>query len=117
LKAWSPINKELEKFSNLFDKKILFTEYGYLTTDQCAYKSWEIEKKINDLNVNQLAQSNAFSALYQNFGPKAWWAGGFIWKWFPDGMGHEGYPEKDYTPQDKKSELVVSQYYKAFNIK
>ena len=39
------------------------------------------------------------------------WAGGFLWKWFPDGMGHEGYPEKDYTPQDKPAELIIKKWF------
>lgn len=109
---WNPIEKELDEYSCAQNKPILFTEYGYLTTDKCAYRAWELEKQLHQLDKNEDAQANAFAALYRTFADEEWWAGGFIWKWFPEGMGHEGYPEKDYDPQDKKAESIIRHYYK-----
>lgn len=111
-RKWVPIVNKLETYSKDVSKRILFTEYGYLTIDKCAYRAWELEKVIKNSSINQNAQANAFAALYSSFVDKSWWAGGFIWKWFPDGMGHEGYPEKDYDPQDKKAEEVIKVFYK-----
>lgn len=112
---WRPIVKELRNFSHSHDRKILFTEYGYFSTDRCAHKAWELEKQVQQLDVNQKAQANAFDALYQSFANQAFWQGGFIWKWFPDGQGHEGYPSKDYTPQDKLSEETITRWYGKLN--
>jgi hypothetical protein len=109
--AWRPIVRKLENFSQKQQKHIVFTEFGYLTVDHCADKSWELEKKIDQLEINQNAQANAFEALFIVFHQKDFWAGGFIWKWFPNMRGHEGYPEKDYTPQGKKSESVITDWY------
>ncbi len=109
--AWNPIVKRMEKFTKKHNKDVLFTEYGYLTIDGCAYRAWELEKIVHQTPINENAQANAFAALYNVFLKKDWWKGGFIWKWFPDGMGHEGYPAKDYTPQGKKSEKVIRAYY------
>ncbi len=115
-KKWQPIAQELENFSKKTGKQILFTEYGYLTIDKCAYRAWELEKVIKISNRNENAQANAFAALYQTFADKSWWAGGYIWKWFPNGMGHEGYFDKDYTPQDKKAEEVIKVYFDQMNL-
>lgn len=111
LEAWKHITPEMEHLSKRVNKQILFTEFGYLSVDGCAGKSWEIEKRVEQLNINQMAQSIAYDALLKSFWDKTWWAGGFVWKWFPNGAGHEGYPEKDYTPQGKEAEIVLRTWY------
>ena len=108
---WRPIVSKLKKFSKKVDKKIVFTEYGYLSVDGCAYRTWELEKKVKELPINQQAQANAYDALLMTFWEQDFWAGGFLWKWFPSGMGHEGYPEKDYTPQGKVAEGIIKEWY------
>lgn len=112
IKKWRPTVKKLKKFSNKIKKQVLFTEYGYLSVDGCAYRAWELEKKIGKLAINQKAQANAIDAILSSFWQEDFWAGGFLWKWFPNMMGHEGYPEKDYTPQGKLSETTLSKWYK-----
>ena len=110
-RKWKPVTNKLRTFSKLQNRKILFTEYGYLTVDGCADKCWILEKEINQLSINQRAQANAFEALYLSLWGEKFWAGGFIWKWFPDGMGDEGFPEKDYCPQNKYSEKIIKKWY------
>lgn len=111
VEAWQPIKKDLKHFSLEQSKPILFTEFGYLSVDHCAHKTWELENNIRSLNVNETAQANAFQAIFEVFWSESFWAGGFLWKWFPNGEGHEGYPHKDYTPQDKKAEEVIQNWY------
>jgi hypothetical protein len=111
VKEWKPIIRKLKVFSSSQNKKILFTEYGYMSVDGCAGKAWEIEKSKHNLNINHFAQRNAYDALWTSLINEEFWAGGFLWKWFPDGMGHEGYPEKDYSPQDKPAELVIKKWF------
>ena len=110
-RQWRPISSKLKKFSKKVDRKIVFTEYGYLSVDGCAYKGWELEKQVRQLPINEQAQANAYDALLTTFWNQDYWAGGFLWKWFPDGMGHEGYPERDYTPQGKIAEAVIKKWY------
>lgn len=112
LKKWRPIVKTLKKYSAKQGKKIVFTEYGYLSVDGCAHKTWELEKKVGQLSINEQAQANAIEGILSSFWQQDFWAGGFLWKWFPNGMGHEGYPEKDYTPQNKISEQSLAKWYK-----
>ena len=110
-KEWRQYMAKMARFSNRTKRKIIFTEYGYLSIDGCAWKPWEMQGSLQKYNVNQDAQANAFESLYTCFSRQSWWAGGFIWKWFPNGMGHEGQPSKDFSPQDKKAEFVVEQWY------
>ena len=110
-KAWQPILKDMENFQCEVSKPIIFTEFGYLSVDACASKTWELEEKVHSIEINEQAQANALDVLFATFWEKDWWAGGFLWKWFPDMQGHEGYPEKDYTPQGKKAETVVKSWY------
>jgi hypothetical protein len=110
-KAWKPWLTDLEAFMAKQSKPLLFTEYGYLSVDKCTWKTWEIEKQIHEYPINQAAQANAYQALFDTFWNKSYWAGGFLWKWFPEMKGHEGYPEKDYTPQGKEAEGVVREWF------
>ena len=108
---WVSIKEKLEKISNKYSKPILFTEYGYLSVDGCAHKTWELEKQRRELKANEIAQSNALEALYSSLWDEEWWAGGFLWKWYPNGKAQEGRREKDYTPQGKLSEEIIKKWF------
>lgn len=108
---WRPIKSKLKKYAKKKKKQIVFTEYGYLSIDRCAWRAWELEKNIKSKSINEKAQANAYNSLLYTFWNEEWWGGGFLWKWFPAGMGHEGYPERDYTPQGKLSEDTIREWY------
>lgn len=108
---WQAHLDKIEKVTIESNRPILFTEYGYLSVDRCAHETWELEKVVKTLNTNEQAQANALEALYQVFHLKPYWKGGFLWKWFPNGAGHEGYIEKDYTPQNKLAHEVVRTWH------
>lgn len=111
--AWQPVLKKLKAFSKQWDKPILFTEYGYLSLDGCAGKTWELEKQRHSVDINQIAQSNAIQALLEVFAEEDWWVGGFLWKWYPNyssAMG-EGKRARDYTPQGKVAEELLKKMF------
>ncbi|MEM1326259.1 MAG: hypothetical protein AAGI23_09915 [Bacteroidota bacterium] len=110
-KAWQPIFKEMEAYQKSIDRPIVFTEFGYLSVDGCAYNTWELEGKVKSLAINEQAQANAYQALFETFWKAEWWYGGFIWKWFPNMEGGEGYNDRDYTPQFKKGEETLQLWY------
>ena len=109
--AWQTPLTKLRRFAQQHQRPIIFTEFGYLSVDGCAYNTWELEGKIQQLDINEQAQANAMTALFDTFFLENFWAGGFLWKWFPNMMGHEGYPDKDYSPQGKLGEAVLRQWY------
>ncbi len=110
-KAWEPWISDMAQYSEKQNIPILFTEYGYLTVDGCTYNTWELEKKVKSTAINEQAQANAFEALYSMLWDEPFWAGGFIWKWFPNDQGHEGYIPRDYTPKNKKAETVITKWF------
>ena len=64
-----------------------------------------------DDQVNIAAQNNAYTSLYQNIWNEQWFAGGFIWKWYPNDKESGGLLNSDYTPQHKPVEQIIKQYY------
>ncbi|MBT8233259.1 MAG: hypothetical protein HKO66_00975 [Saprospiraceae bacterium] len=113
-KKWKPIKKKMSSLCRKYDKQILFTEYGYLSVDGCAGKTWELEKKRTSLPSNELAQSNALEALYTSFCDEDFWAGGFKWKWYPNKSRRKKFRIHDYTPQDKMAEKTIETWYGEF---
>lgn len=110
-KSWRPICRKLNELSKAQGKKIVFTEFGYLSVDGAGGRTWELEKNVHNLKINEQAQAACYQALFDVFSKEDYWGGGFLWKWFPLGMGGEGYNAKDYTPQGKEAENVLKDWY------
>lgn len=108
---WRIIAASLEVFSKKYKKKIVFTEYGYRSINNCAWNQWEVESKSDDVGVNLLAQQNAYEALFSVVWEKDWFEGGFLWKWFPNDVESGGNYNSDYTPQNKPIEKIIIKWY------
>lgn len=113
-KAWLPIRNRIRKISEKYSKPVLFTEYGYLSVDGCAGKTWLLEKNRAELNTNEQAQVNALEALYQTFIDEPYWAGCFYWKWYPFAYHRKRFRANDYTPQGKLAEKTIRRWYGLF---
>ncbi len=112
MKKWAPTIKNLNAFSKKFKKKIIFTEFGYLSIDGCAGKTWELENERDKHNANPEAQSIALDCLFKAFWEKDFWAGGFIWKWYPQiREDRQNFYLKDYSPQGKLAEKTLAEWY------
>lgn len=110
--SWKPTVKALERFSKKQNKRIIFTEFGYLSLDGCAGKTWILEKERDQHGENQQAQADAFHCLFATFWEKEWWAGGFFWKWYPEMRpNRKNFYNKDYSPQGKLAEETISEWY------
>ena len=111
ISKWSQYEKDLDQFSKSINKQIIFTEYGYRSVDNPAWKQWEIEYLALDKKVNMQAQVNAYEALFESLWEEGWFAGGFLWKWYPDNQKAGGLNNSDYTPQQKPAENIIKQWY------
>lgn len=109
---WRPRVEELRDFSHRVQRPVLFTEYGYLSVDGCAGKTWELEQRRDELPANEQAQANAIEALLSTFRQEDFWAGGFLWKWYPVMRSREGFSAKDYTPQGKLALETLRRWYR-----
>ncbi len=109
---WLPIKTVLKDFSIESNKPILFTEYGYRSIEQVTWRSWEVERLL--LNPNSEAQQIAYTALFESFWNEPWFAGGFLWKWYPNHENAGGLENSDWTPQNKTAEEVIRTVYGSF---
>jgi hypothetical protein len=114
--AWDHKLSNIQTLSEKLDKRVLFTEFGYLSVDGCAHEHWLLEPKRDLTATNETAQANAYRALLETFMPLDWWAGCFLWKWYPDRKSSwgEGSWEKDYTPQGKAAETVLKSIFEHY---
>ncbi len=106
--AWNPIKKQLKIVSQQHKKPILFTEYGFESTDYNTKTTWGNNGKHP---ANTQAQANAYTSYFQSFYKESWFAGGFFWKWHltPKTLRN---PEKSFTPQNKLAQKVIQKYFK-----
>ncbi len=109
IKAWEPIKSRIQKLSKKFNKKIIFTEFGYQSKDFTAKEPWEHSK---NSNVNLVAQQNSLIVILKSFWKEKWFEGGFLWKWYDNHDQVGGFLDTDYTIQNKPSELILAEFYK-----
>ena len=106
--GWVPLKEELQAFSEKWDKRILFTEYGFQSVKGGAGKHWEVNKSIE--NADMQVQSNAYSATFQSLWNEPWFMGGFLWKWHLTTKGAERNKTR-FTPQGKPAEKIIAEWY------
>ncbi|MFI9718806.1 glycoside hydrolase family 113 [Streptomyces sp. NPDC052396] len=106
--AWQPIAGELAAFSARQQRKILFTEAGYVSQRGATTEpySWTVSKRNGDAE-----QAAAYEALLATFDGKPWWAGVCWWMWddWPD--AGETPRKLAYTPHGKPAEQVLRNWW------
>lgn len=107
--GWEKHLKALELVSKECKKPILFTEYGYRSADYTAKEPWNFN---TSGTMNEQAQYNALQGLYEACWDKDWFAGGFLWKWFPKQENHLGESDTQFSPQGKLAEKLVGEWYR-----
>ena len=106
--GWKPHYDAIKKLSKSTDKKVIFTEFGYRNIDYTGQEPWTESK---NTTYNSIAQINAFRAIFSRFWGENWFAGGFIWKWFPNHSKMGGTKNNRFTPQNKPVEAVIKTFY------
>jgi len=106
--AWMVHKVAIEELSLDFNKPVLFTEFGYKSSAGCCKNPWEEDR---DGAVDMRCQRNGYEALFATFWKEEWFAGGFLWKWFPDDENSGGVGNNRFTPQNKLAEQVIQEYY------
>lgn len=107
--GWQKHKENIKKYSGHHDKPILFTEFGYRSIDFAGRTPWAVDRV--DKQVNLEAQSILMQALFEEFWSEDWFAGGFVWKWFPDYENAGGIENNRFTPQNKPAEKIIKTYY------
>lgn len=110
VKGWEKHANAMKALSKNKNKPILFTEWGYRSTDYCCRKPWDYNER---RDFNEAAQSNAIEGVFQAFWNEPWFAGGFLWKWIPTHDSAGGQGDTRFTPQNKRAEEVIRTYFAA----
>jgi hypothetical protein len=110
-KGWTKHKRQIKSLSDDIGKPVLFTEYGYRSTDYTAKEPWA---HMEEEPVNNENQKIALQGLYNVFWKENWFAGGFLWKWY-DHENAGGENDDDYTPQHKPAEELIRSVYKGDN--
>lgn len=106
-KGWGKWKTKMENFSDTIGKPILFTEWGFRSIDKNGAKPWEFG---NNPNINFENQSKAYEATFNQFWEEKWFAGGFLWKWFPS-LKDGNKIDDGFTPQNKPGEKVLREQF------
>lgn len=113
--AWKPHKEKLLAMAILKEKPILFTEFGYRSVAYTAKEPWAGGAGLKEVDL--LGQAHALTAIFNVFWKEDWFAGGFLWKWFPEHAQSGGLEDKGYTPQQKPSEILLQEFYKNQTLK
>ncbi len=107
--GWTDHRDALRNVSRIYDKPILFTEFGYQSVEGAAGNHWEANTDIIDLGIQEIA----YQSLFEVFWSEEWFAGGFLWKWhFKDARG--GPQDSGFTPQGKPAARTIRNWYSRF---
>ena len=109
--AFKPIENNLRGFSCLYNKPILFPEYGFRSADYGLWESWNREF-YQDKAVNFEVQNNAYIAFYDTFWHQDWLSGGFFWEWRVISNGVVNNPNGNaWYINDKPVEKIIKEQY------
>jgi hypothetical protein len=112
-KGWQTHLPAIEKIRKQYRKPVVFTEIGYRSTPDAAIKPWEWLRSSSDVfNETELqTQASCYEAFFQTFWNKDWFAGVYIWKWFPSSGRGFRRGNDPLTPQNKPAEKVMAKWY------
>lgn len=111
-KGWRKHLTQIEKLQRKYKKPIVFTEAGYKSTPDAAIEPWKWpDRNWQEVVLSEETQANAYEALFQTFWPKPYFAGLFVWKWYPR-IRENQRDRHDFTPQQKIAEKVLAKWYR-----
>lgn len=104
--AWAPWRARLEALAARHGKRILFTEAGYRPVARCHERPWEQEGG----EPSDDCQARAWEALLHANGREPWFAGVFVWKWFP--VEQDVPSRATFSPQGRPAERILGAWFR-----
>jgi len=105
-RAWAPTAARLAALSAGVGRPLIFTEIGYRADPACAVRPWEWSGS----SGGESCQAAAYEAMLRVFWTRPWFAGAFVWKWFPDG-DHDHGEDRAFSPQGRPGERVLKRWW------
>ena len=135
IRSWKKHAATLRKVAGTYNRPVIFTEIGYKNCTDAAIEPWVWPSQVNaeSVVISEDFQAICYEALFEVMWPMKWFGGLFIWKWFPGTheLDYDGVrakmlerrkswsarrniplgPNVEFTPQRKKAETVLSEWF------
>jgi hypothetical protein len=111
-KGWKAHLPALARLARRYHKPLVFTEAGYKSTPDAGIQPWAWPRRGegNAEPESVQTQAHCYEALFQAVWDQPWFAGVFIWKWYPQ-VRNNGRDHRDFTPQHKPAEKILTSWY------
>ncbi|MFQ5348858.1 MAG: glycoside hydrolase TIM-barrel-like domain-containing protein [Thermoanaerobaculia bacterium] len=109
--GWQRHLPAIEAVARRTGKPVLFTEMGYRNTADAAIEPWRWPDRAARLSgaTDPETQARCYEAFFRTFWHRPWFAGIYVWKWFPGrGVRPRGV---SFTPQGQAAEAVLARWY------
>ncbi len=112
-KGGERVRERVKKVADAWRKPVLFTEIGYTTRPDPAYRPWEWPDGMKNVRVDEAAQALAYKALLKPLLDEPRFFGFFVWRVYADPEDVSQEPEWGFSPRGKRAELVVRDAFRA----
>jgi hypothetical protein len=99
------------KLAELWQKPILFTEFGYTTRKDCGVRPWEWPEHLSGVESDERSQADAYAALMTPMLREPWFAGAFVWRYYSDLNDLTQEPNWGFSPRGKLAESVLAELF------
>jgi len=110
--SWIKWADEIESWQKTINKPVIFTEIGYRSCEFAARMPWEYSL---NTAVNLEIQADCYKAALEVLCRQAWCQGIYWWYWKPSPYAG-GLTNRDFTPQNKPAETILSYYYRGLSL-
>lgn len=105
------VAKKVKALAELWQKPVVFNEFGYTARVDPALRPWEWPDHMRDVKVDARAQAAAYRGLLRGMLATAELRGGFVWRLYadPDDLSQEA--EWGFSPRGREAELLLRGAY------
>jgi len=101
------VAKKVQQLAEIWQKPVLFNEFGYTARTDPALRPWEWPDRMNGVTVDARAQAAAYRGLLSGMLGSRQLVGGFVWRLYadPDDLSQEA--EWGFSPRGRQAELCL----------
>ncbi len=111
--GWGPHKQSMMQVAGTHDRPVLFTEIGYRSVVGAAREPWRwvSRQQVGIIERDDALQANLYTAFFREIWNESWFAGASIWRWHTAAESTGPRRAIDFTPQQKPSLAVISQWF------
>lgn len=109
--GWIKWADEIEEWQKRINKPIIFSEIGYRSCAFAAATPWEYS---SSEGLNLEIQADCYKAALEVLSQRLWCKGLYWWYWKPS-VYAGGPANRDFIPQNKPAETVLTYYYRGLS--